>query len=245
MARKLLLGCGILSSAVYVSADVLGSLHWQGYSVANQTVSELAAIGSPSREIVMWLFTAYNVLLIAFASGISLSAADRIDLRRAANAIGVIGWLGVVAAFFPIHVRGYAWTINETMHSVLTAITVFFIVGAIVFGGRTADVRFRAYSTATIALTLGFGAWSGWIGRGLAENLPTPWIGVAERICIYAYLAWIAAFAIVLLGGFRLFQHDQQHARRHRRIDGMRHVGGKAHDRARAGLHAFPADRQR
>jgi len=198
MARKFLLACGIASSVIYLVADVLGSLRWEGYSVAHQTVSELAAIGSPSRGLVMWLFTAYNVLLIAFASAVVLSA-DRTDLRRAGNQIAVIGWIGVLAAFFPIHVRGYAWTINETMHSVLTMFTVFFIVGAIVFGGRTAGERFRAYSIATIAIMLGFGAWSGWIGRGLVADLPTPWIGIAERVSIYSYLAWSAVFAVVLM----------------------------------------------
>lgn len=198
MARKVLLACGVVSSLVYLGADVFGALRWEGYSVADQTVSELAAIGAPSRALVFWLFAAYNVLLIAFASGAVLSA-DRADLRRAGNAIAVIGWIGILAAFFPIHVRGYAWTINETMHSLLTAITVVFIVGAIVFGGRTAGERFRAYSIATIAFTLGFGAWSGWIGRGLAADLPTPWIGIAERVSIYAYLAWVATFAVLLL----------------------------------------------
>jgi hypothetical protein len=198
MARKFLLVCGVLSSAVYLCADILGSLRWEGYSVANQTVSELNAIGAPSRDLVFWLFAAYNVLVIGFASGVWLSA-GRADMRRAGHAFAAIGWIGVIAAFFPIHVRGYSWTINETMHSLLTAITVFFIVGAIVLAGRAAGARFRAYSLATIAITLGFGAWSGWIGRGLAADLPTPWIGVAERICIYAYLAWVAAFAVVLL----------------------------------------------
>jgi hypothetical protein len=199
MSRTFLLACGVLSSALYLTADIAGSLGWPGYSVSEQTVSELAAIGSPSRPLVMWLFTAYNVLLIAFASGVSLSASDESAERRAANAIGMIGWIGVLAAFFPIHLRGMAWTINETMHVVLTSITVFFIVAAIVFGSKVGGDRFRAYSLATIALTLGFGAWSGWIGRGLAEGLPTPWIGVAERVCIYSYLAWIAVFAVLML----------------------------------------------
>lgn len=198
MARKILLACGVASSLIYLGADIFGSLRWEGYSVADQTVSELAAIGAPSRALVFWLFAAYNVLLIAFASGVIISA-DRSDLRRAANQIAVIGWLGVLAAFFPIHIRGYAWTINETMHSVITAITVLFIIGAMVFGGRTAGDRFRAYSIATIVLTLGFGAWAGWIGRGLASGLPTPWVGVAERISIYTYLAWVATFAVMLL----------------------------------------------
>jgi hypothetical protein len=199
MSRKFLLGCGILSSAVYLSADILGSLQWEGYSVADQTISELSAIGSPSRGLMLWMFAAYNVLVIVFASSV-VSTADRIDLRRAGNAIAWIGWLGVAGAFFPIHVRGsIPWTANETMHILLTAITVVFIIGAIVFGARTQGIRFRAYSTATIALTLGFGAWSGFLGRAMAADLPTPWMGVAERICIYSYLAWIAVFAVMLL----------------------------------------------
>jgi hypothetical protein len=197
--RRALLLCGVVSSIVYLSADAIGSLRWDGYSYLDQTVSELAAIGSPSRPFVMWLFTAYNVLLIAFASGVRLSATDRPALRRPANAIGMIGWIGVLAAFFPIHIRGSAWTANETMHVLLTAITVLSITVMIVSGAGAAGERFRAYSIATIVLTLGFGAWSGWIGRGLAADLPTPWIGVAERVCIYSYLAWVAVFSVMLL----------------------------------------------
>jgi hypothetical protein len=197
--RKALLLCGVVSSIVYLSADAIGSLRWAGYSYLDQTISELAALESPSRPLVMGLFIVYDILLIAFASGVSLSATDDSAERRAANAIRLIGWFGVLAAFFPIRVRGSAWTINETIHVLLTTMTVFFIVGAIVFGSKAAGRKFRAYSIATIVLTLGFGAWSGWIGRGLAADLPTPWIGVAERICVYSYLAWIAVFAVVLL----------------------------------------------
>jgi hypothetical protein len=211
MARRGLLVCGILSSAVYLSADVFGSLRWDGYNYTDQTISELAAIGSPSRPLVMWLFTAYNLLLIAFASGVVLSAADRPALRRSANAIGVIGWIGVVAAFFPIHVRGAAWTINETMHSVLTGITVLVIIGAMIFAAQAGGRRFRHYSIVTIVVMSAFGAWSGWIGRGLAAELPTPWIGLTERICIFSYLAWITAFAATLL-------------RRHDRLAGLTHL---------------------
>ena len=88
MGRKFLLACGVLSSAAYLCADVFGSLRWEGYSVVDQTISELAAIGSPSRALMLWFFAAYNVLVIAFASGVWLSA-DRIDPRRAGNAIAV------------------------------------------------------------------------------------------------------------------------------------------------------------
>jgi len=33
----------------------------------------------------------------------------------------------------------------------------------------------------------------------MAANLPTPWLGVTERISIFGYMLWIAVLAIVLL----------------------------------------------
>ena len=196
MTRKLLLVCGVLSSLVYLSADVIGALRWEGYSYLDQTISELAAIGSPSRPLTLALFTLYNVLLIPFAIGVVMTS------RRARGAgimLAGIAGLGVVAALFPIHVRGYAWTINETMHSILTATTVFFIVSAMVFASRALGGGFRIYSIATLVVTLVSGAMAGWIGRNLADNLPTPWIGIAERISVFAFLLWVAVLAIVLL----------------------------------------------
>jgi hypothetical protein len=47
MRRTVLLGCGILSSLLYVGANVRGARRWREYSVASQTVSELSAIGAP------------------------------------------------------------------------------------------------------------------------------------------------------------------------------------------------------
>jgi hypothetical protein len=33
----------------------------------------------------------------------------------------------------------------------------------------------------------------------MAANLPTPWIGIAERIDLGGYLLWVAVLAIALL----------------------------------------------
>ena len=45
MRTKPLLICGILGSVLYLFADVVGGLIWQGYSHASQGVSELMAVG--------------------------------------------------------------------------------------------------------------------------------------------------------------------------------------------------------
>jgi hypothetical protein len=51
MARKLLLICGIVSSGLYVAADILAAMRHEGYSYADQTISELSAIGAPTRPL--------------------------------------------------------------------------------------------------------------------------------------------------------------------------------------------------
>src|SRR4029450_13210142 len=49
MTRKFLLVCGILSSLMYVLMDVVSGLRYEGYSFAAYTVSELSALGAPTR----------------------------------------------------------------------------------------------------------------------------------------------------------------------------------------------------
>ncbi len=73
------------------------------------------------------------------------------------------------------------------------------MVLTIVFGAAALGKRFRVYSAATIAVFVVFGALTGLDGPKIAANLPTPWIGVWERINAGAYLLWVGAFTIALL----------------------------------------------
>jgi hypothetical protein len=70
---------------------------------------------------------------------------------------------------------------------------------AIGFGAAAFGKRFRLYSIATIALLLVFGALTGLEAPRIAANLPTPWVGVWERINIGVFLLWVVALAIALL----------------------------------------------
>jgi len=78
---KVLLVCGILSSLVYVAADVVGALRWESYGSVSQTISELSAIDAPSRSVWVPLGIAYDVLLIAFGVGVWGCAERRRSLR--------------------------------------------------------------------------------------------------------------------------------------------------------------------
>ena len=199
--RQALLACGVLSSIAYVAADVTGSLRWQGYNYLDQTVSELAALDAPSRPFVMPLFVIYNLLLLAFAAGVAQSGTRA--LRVAAAMLAAIGLLGVVAFYFPIHLRGSPWTMNETMHSVLTGLTVIALLVAMESAAAAVGPRFRIYSFVTIAVALAAGLLSGWIGRTLAGGAPTPWLGVVERVSIFSYLIWVASLALALVSRAR------------------------------------------
>ena len=51
MARRILLLCDVLSPVLYAVADAFAGLRWEGYSFRDQTISELGAIGAPSRPL--------------------------------------------------------------------------------------------------------------------------------------------------------------------------------------------------
>ena len=120
-------------------------------------------------------------------------------MRAAAAMLGGIGLLGVAASFFPIQLRGSTWTFNETMHGVLTGLTVVVLLLAIGFAAAALGPRFRIYSFFTIAIALTAGVLAAWIGRGIGADKPTPWIGVVERVSVFSYLTWVALLAIVLM----------------------------------------------
>jgi hypothetical protein len=205
MLRKILLGCGIVSSVLYVVTDVLGTLRYPGYSYADQTFSELTAQGAPTRPLMVALNgIPYGVLVAAFAGGVWASAGP----KRAARitramllgyaAFGVAGGL-----IFPMRPRealaAGEGTLRNTMHIPATAVMSLFIVLAMGFGATLLGKRFRYYSYGTIAILLVFGVLASLQAGQMAANEPTPWMGIEERINIYATMLWVAALAIGLL----------------------------------------------
>jgi hypothetical protein len=200
MVRKILLGCGIVSSVLYVATVVLAPGRWEGYSSSSQTVSELIAINAPTSGLVVPLFLTYSLLVIAFGMGVWASAGRKLALRVAAVGLSGKEVLGfVVTLFFPIHLRGVEGTLTDTMHAILTVVGVLFMLLAIGFGAAAFGKRFRIYSIATFLMLVVGGVLTGLDQPNLEPNLPTPWMGVWERINIYAYMLWVVVLAIALL----------------------------------------------
>src|SRR6476660_1990042 len=126
MQRKILVGCGAAASALYVLMDIIASRIYQGYSYADQTISELGAFGSPSRGFLILTGAAYDLLMLAFGVGVWLSAGRRRSLRIAAGLLIALAILGATAPFTSMHERAVlaagGATATDTLHLVSAAI---------------------------------------------------------------------------------------------------------------------------
>ena len=198
-----------------ISIDAIEALRYPDYhDYTSQMVSELMAVGAPTRTLLIWLFVPYNLLVLAFAAGVWTShVANRATRLTAAAflAYGVVSTAGLL--FTPMDLRGTVDSSRDTLHIAATFVMSLFIVAMMVSGALTHGTRFRLYSHATIVTVVVFGALAGYLAGPMPG--PTPWLGLAERINIYATMLWILVFAVSLLraasqyetvgpGGFRV-----------------------------------------
>jgi hypothetical protein len=201
MVRKLLLGCGIVSSLLYVAMNVVAAMRYAGYSSFSQTVSELSAIGAPTRQLWLGLVTVYGLLVIAFGVGVWQSAGRKHALRVAGALL--IGCQIFGFAWPPMHQRAVlaagGATLTDTLHLVWAGVSSLLFLLIIAFGAVALGKRFRIYSIVTIVVLLVFGALTSLDATRVSADLPTPWVGVWERINIFAYMIWLAVLAIALL----------------------------------------------
>jgi hypothetical membrane protein len=204
VARRAFLGCGVLSSLLYVVIDVLGGLRYDGYSFTSQAISELSAIGAPSKPFVDPLFMAYGLLVLAFAVGLLRAAAARNRALRIAAvalicyaAIGIVA--GMIGPFFSMHQRGVGSETTDAPHIVLTGVLVLLLLLAIGFGAFALGNRFRVYSLVTLATVVLFGALTTPYPARMDLGQPTPGLGIIERIDVYSALLWLAVLGIALL----------------------------------------------
>ncbi len=199
MIRKVLLICGILSSLLYVAMNILVPAQFEGYSSASQTVSELSAIGAPTRAMWVPLGALYTLLFIAFGFGVRMSAYQNRRLSILANLIIIYGVISLAWPLAPMHLRGAEFALTDAMHITLGILTILLMMIIIGFGAAGFGKGFRLYSILTMVIFIVFGTLTGIDSPRIAENQPTPWIGVWERINIGAFMLWIIILGILLL----------------------------------------------
>lgn len=194
---RALLACGLMSSALYVAMNAIIPLRWDGYSIMDQTVSELSAIGAPTRPLWLALVTVYTLLYAAFGLGVWLGA-ERSSKLRVVGAL-IVGH-GVFGLFWPpMHLRGAPFTLTDGLHIAFAVVTLVLMALTMGYAAKGLGEAFRNYTAATMATFVLFGTLTAIDAPALAANLPTPWIGVWERINIGAFMLWVGVFAAMLL----------------------------------------------
>ncbi len=213
MARRVLLICGVVSSAFYLAAiDVLAPIVHPGYhGYTSQMVSELLALGAPTRPLLVVPMLLYNLLVFAFAAGVWVSAEGR--GARVLTAVALVGYgvsstVGLLLA--PMDLRSAGISNQTLLHIWATAVQGLFIVLVLVFGVFVHTGRFRRYAVATLVTCVVFGA----LASLEAAQSSMHWIGLTERVNIYAWMVWLAALALSLLPAHGVIATSREDPRR-------------------------------
>ena len=199
--ERTLLGCGVVASAWWVAVDITASLRYPGYSYLDQTVSELSAEGSPTRAFLMAVNGGpYAALMMAFGAGVWAAAGDTRRGRVTGELLVVSAVVGLAGGvLFPMMVRGNEGDLRNAMHAPYGALSMLLFVLMFGFGSRLLGERFRYYTYGTIVVWFVFGVLMAVQSGRMVANDPTPWMGLEERISVYATMLWFAVLSVGLV----------------------------------------------
>jgi Protein of unknown function (DUF998) len=193
-----LLACGIAAPSLSLASDILACARWRGYSPVRQSISELSAVGAPTRSLVTALDLVRDGLLVAFAAGVSGSA----GANRALRATGTLVLANCAihafaAAFLPRDYSEPTWSPGNTANTVVMATSVGCSIAAMATGAVALPGPFRAVSAGIPSSFAGLTALA--LLVPWPEGAPPTSTGAQERTMAYAYHLWLAGLAIVLL----------------------------------------------
>jgi hypothetical protein len=203
--RTILLGSGVVSLVWYVATDALASWWDKEYSYTDQTFSELLAAGAPTRTLMVALNgIPYGLLVAAFAAGIWASASGTRRRRITGAMLAGYAATGTLTGVFlqmdrrEVIASGEA-TLRNTFHGPGTMVMSLFLLVAMVAAATLLGRKFKYYTYATVVTLVVFGVLTSLQIGQMEANEPTPWMGLKERVNIYATMVWISVLAIGLL----------------------------------------------
>jgi Protein of unknown function (DUF998) len=139
----------------------------------------------------------YMLLFAAFAFGVMKSANGNRRLRT----LAIIVFVYCVWNFYwpPMHQRGTVPSLTDTLHIVWASVTVILMMLMMGFGAAALGTKFRVYTITTMILLMGFGCMSSLDAPKIPLDLPTPLLGIWERILIGLFMFWVIVLSIILL----------------------------------------------
>jgi len=200
-ATKALLLAGVAAAGVYVVGDVVSGLLYKidrPYSFKDQWISELTALGSPVRPLMVAVMTVHGLLVAAFAVGIWRAARQNRTLRWAGLVLLATAAAGlVIHPVFPMSSRWMEASFTDTMHGITSMVWGVVISVGVALASVAYRGWFRVYSIVTLVVLIGFAVASSMAIEGIEQN-DTPWAGGFERISAYALMAWFVVLAVTV-----------------------------------------------
>jgi hypothetical protein len=170
----------------------------------SQAISELSATGAPTKSLLAVTSPIFSGLMIGFGVGVWKAARGKRALRVAGGLLAAHGawmplWLLAPMSQREVIAAG-GGTSSDTMHIVLSGLTGLFVLAEIGFGAAAFGKRFRLYSILTATAVVVFAAVLTSISSAdLEAGKSTPWLGLVERIGVYAWMLWMAVLAMALI----------------------------------------------
>ncbi|MCG6115445.1 MAG: DUF998 domain-containing protein [Mesorhizobium sp.] len=195
------LACGIAASLLFIGMDLVASAFlYPGYDFTSQQVSELSAIGAPSRDFWLAMGFPYAVLSLLMAIGVWRAAAGRTSLKVCGTLIGLFTLNGLLWGLVaPMHMRGTEFTGTDTMHISFAGSAVLLMLTFMVSGAAAMGRAFRICTGLTVVAMLVAGATVSTAIPAIAADQATPWMGLVERISVYSPMVWLTVLALGLM----------------------------------------------
>jgi hypothetical membrane protein len=196
LLTKVLLGCGIASSLLYAVTEISAGMRWEGYDWTARMLSDLLAVSAPTRGFIVPPMIAYNVLVLAFGAGVWLCRRNRATAVAGVLVVvyALVSMLGLMVFPLDYRVQGSGAGMHMAATFALIVLMFLFIASAAAGSG----LAFRLYSMVTVLAIVAGASLAGMQIPRIEAGLPTPGLGVFERLDIYAMLAWVVAYALTL-----------------------------------------------
>lgn len=197
---------GIVALVSYAAAVFFSPFAYPGYDWMSQAVSDLSAVGAPSRNLWRQLATPYDVCSIVCITCVCVYVSEHLTstklFRTGVYLFALMDWVSSIGyGLFPLSEAGKGMkAFQDLMHVyVVTAgvviVSIVSLSVLIVAGCKDKDVRtIGLWAGVALAMML-----VGAVGKGL---VPPQCFGIVERLSVFAAVGFNAVLGLQLYWGF-------------------------------------------
>lgn len=191
---------GVISLLSYTAMVAFSPLAYPGYDPLSMAVSDLSAVGAPSKALAEQLNALFGPCAVVSVMAVCVGTAQcRSKLFKAGiGFFAVMEWITVVGyKMFPLVQGEDMSTFQNVMHIVVTALVVLFSVTSLVLiavGGKKESIPSLSIWAIVCLAAMMIGA----VGTGA---MPKSVFGIFERLSTFSAVIFNAVLGMYLLRG--------------------------------------------